>query len=389
MSYIYFDNSASTPVAPEVRDEMVKYLGVDGAYANPSSVHMFGVEASDAVEAARSGVAKYFNCQPKEVIFTASGSESDSLAILGMVRGVQRKRGISGGHIITSTIEHPAVLEVFDALKADGMDVTFLPVNADGQVTLASFENALKSDTIFASVMYVNNETGVIQPVQGMARACRDAGVVFHTDAVQAAGKLPLDVQALGVDLLTLSGHKVYAPKGVSALYVREQLMDTLEPVIRGGGHEFGKRSGTVAVHQVVALAKACELLQERHASDNKHIALLRETFETKISAALDNVLINGAKSDRVSSVSSVTFRHIDSEALLVLTGEVCSSPGSACAGDDGLSHVLEAMGVDPIDIRASLRFSFGRYNTMDEVERAVAMIVPAVTRLREFSPLA
>lgn len=388
MAYIYFDNSASTPVAPEVRDEMLKYLGTDGVYANPSSVHMFGVESMEAVEAARTRVAKYFNCQPKEVIFTASGSESDSLAILGMIRGLQRSRGTGGGHVITSAIEHPAVLEVFRALEKEGVDVTYLPVNADGLVTLESFRGALKKETLFASVMYVNNETGVIQPVEGMAAACRDAGVVFHTDAVQAAGKLPLDVKALGVGLLTLSGHKIYAPKGVSALYVEESLLDTLEPIIRGGGHEFGKRSGTVAVHQVTALARACELLTEQHDEDNKRIKLLRETFEAKLQDALSNVVVNGAGAGRVSSVANITFQHIDSEALLVLGGEVCSSPGSACSGDDGLSHVLEAMGIDPIHIRASLRYSFGRYNTMEEVERAVGIIVPAVKRLREFSPL-
>ncbi len=384
MSYIYFDNSASTPVAPEVRDEMLKYLTGEGIFANPSSVHMFGVEASEAVEQARTSVAKYFGCSPKEVLFTASGSESDTLAILGMVRGLQHK----GKHIITSAIEHPAVLEVFRALEEEGFDVTFLPVNPGGQVSLEGFCSAIREDTIFASIMYVNNETGVIQPIEGMVEACHENGVIFHTDAVQAAGKLPLNVKTLGVDLLTLSGHKIYAPKGVSALYVKESLMETLVPVIRGGGHEFGKRSGTVAVHQVSALAKACDLLAERHSADNKHIALLRDTFEQKLTNALDDVVINGDQESRVSSVSSVTFKYIDSEALLVLTGEVCSSPGSACAGDDGLSHVLEAMGVDPIHIRASLRFSFGRYNTIAEVERAVDMIVPAVERLRMFSPL-
>lgn len=379
---IYFDNSATTKVDPRVKEAMIPYF--EEIYGNPSSLHTLGRTAKEHLENAREVVADFISADPEEIIFTGSGSESDNLAIFGIAEGLKDK----GDHIITTEIEHKAVLEACGELEKRGFNVTYLPVNKNGHVEIEEFKKAITDKTILATIMLANNEIGTIQSVKEMALIAREKGIIFHTDAVQAVGKMKVDISELGVHLLTFSGHKIYAPKGVGVLYVDRELKYLLHPIIFGGHHEFGLRAGTENVPYIVGIAKACEIIKNELENDIKKVKEIRDRFENKILKEIPECYING-KEPRVCSISNVTFKYIEGEALMVYASEVCCSTGSACSSDSlDASHVLKAIKVNPVDAHGALRFSFGRFNTLDEVDRAVEIIKYNVNKLREISPL-
>ncbi|MGA1862554.1 cysteine desulfurase family protein [Deferribacter thermophilus] len=381
--YIYFDNSATTPVDPRVVEAMQPYF--KEKFANPSSIHVLGREVKEDVEKARETIAKSIKAEPQEIIFTASGSESDNLAIKGVAYGLKHK----GNHIITSKIEHKAVLETCKFLEKEGFEVTYLPVDRNGIVDLDELKKAIKKETILISVMLANNEIGTIQPLEEISKIAREYDIIVHTDAVQAMGKMEVDVNKLGVHLLTFSGHKIYAPKGIGVLYVDERIKDYLTPLIHGGHHEFGLRAGTENVPYIIGLAKACEIIDNELEKDIKKIKEMRDRFENRILNEIPDTILNGDKDKRVCSISNISFKYIEGEALMVYASEVCCSTGSACTSDSvDASHVLYAIGVDPVDAHGALRFSFGRFNTMEEVDKAVEIIKGSVEKLRMMSPL-
>lgn len=380
---IYFDNSATTRVDPLVRDAIIPFFS--DKYGNPSSIHVIGRSVRPDVEKARRDVAGIIKATPEEIIFTASGTESDNMAITGVARAFKNK----GKHIITSTIEHKAVLETMRALEAEGFEITYLPVDKGGLIDMNAYKKALRDDTILVSVMFANNEIGTIQPIKEIAELARQKGALVHTDAVQAVGKVHIDVNGLGVHMLTFSGHKIYAPKGIGVLYVDEELRCRLVPVIHGGQQEGGLRGGTENVPYIIGIGKACEILSERMDEDIAHIKKLRDTFEAKILSEIPDTYVNGHKEKRVPSISNIAFRFVEGEALMVYASEICCSAGSACTSASASpSHVLSAIGIDPVDVHGSLRFSFGRFNTMEEVDKAVGILKDSVAKLRKMSPL-
>ncbi|MGE4496576.1 MAG: cysteine desulfurase family protein [Deferribacterales bacterium] len=380
---IYLDYSATTPVDRRVYEAMIPYL--TEKFANPSSIHILGREVREDVENARAVVASYIKCEPHEVVFTASGTSSDNLAIKGMAEALKHK----GKHIITTSIEHKAVLETCKSLQKSGFDVTYLPVNKAGVISVEDFKNALRPDTILVSVMLVNNEVGTVQPVKEIAAIAREKGIIVHTDAVQAVGKLSTDVSELGVQLMSFSGHKFNAPKGIGVLYIDENLKDLIIPIVCGGSQEYGLRAGTENVANIIAIAKAVEILEQEGEEETKRIRAFRDMFEQEVLARVPDTYVNGAGAERVCSVSNIAFRYIEGEALMVYASEVCCSTGSACTSDSvDASHVLYAMKVDPVDMHGSLRFSFGRFTTEEEVKKAVEMICTSANKLRAMSPL-
>lgn len=380
---IYFDNSATTRVDPLVRDAIIPFFS--DKYGNPSSIHVIGRSVRPEAEKARKDVAGIIKAAPEEIIFTASGTESDNMAITGAARAFKSK----GKHIITSMIEHKAVLETMRALEAEGFEITYLPVDKDGLIDMDAYKKALRDDTILVSVMFANNEIGTIQPIKEIAELARQKGALVHTDAVQAVGKVHIDVNGLGVHMLTFSGHKIYAPKGIGVLYVDEELRGRLVPVIHGGQQEGGLRGGTENVPYIIGMGKACEILSERMDEDIAHIKKLRDTFEAKILSEIPDTYVNGHKEKRVPSISNIAFRFVEGEALMVYASEICCSAGSACTSASASpSHVLSAIGIDPVDVHGSLRFSFGRFNTMEEVDKAVDILKDSVAKLRKMSPL-
>jgi cysteine desulfurase len=374
------DANATTPVLPEVMEAMRPWFMEN--FGNASSIHQPGQRARAAVEQAREQVAKLLGCRPAEVVFTSGGTESDNTALFGMVR--------PGDHLITSSIEHHAVLHVAEKLRERGAEVTFLPVSSEGVVDPDEVRRALRPNTKLISVMYANNETGAIQPVAEIGRIAREAEVRFHTDAVQAVGKLPLDVEALGVDLLSISGHKIHASKGVGVLYVRKGLQ--LEPLIYGGSHERQRRAGTENVPGIVGMGKAAEMAMEFLQSGGvERIARLRDRLEQGILKAVPNSGVHGAGVPRTANTSNMYFDYVEGEALVIaldLRG-LAVSGGSACmSGAVDPSHVLLAMGVTPKHARASLRFSLSKLNTDEDVDAALEIVPAAVARLRELSPV-
>lgn len=380
---IYFDNSATTRVDPIVRDAIIPFFS--DKYGNPSSIHSVGRLVRPDVDKARNSVAAIINADPEEIVFTASGSESDNMAITGTARAFKHK----GRHLITSCIEHKAVLETMKALEKEGFEVTYLPVDKKGIVDMDVYRKALRDDTILVSVMFANNEIGTVQPIKEIARLAREKGALVHTDAVQAVGKVHIDVNDLGVHMLTFSGHKIYAPKGIGVLYVDIELRDKLEPIIHGGQQEGGLRGGTENVPYIIGMGKACELLSEIMDEDIDHIKNMRDTFEKKVLAEIPDTYVNGDKDKRVASISNIAFKFVEGEALMVYAYEVCCSAGSACTSASASpSHVLSAIDMDPVDIHGSLRFSFGRFNTMEEVNKAVEILKTSAEKLRSMSPL-
>jgi cysteine desulfurase len=372
MSFIYLDYNATTPIDPRVAEAMTPFL--TSGFGNPSSTHMEGRKAKAALEEARGKVAGCLGCQPGEIVFTSGGSESNNLAI----RGVVEAQG--GGHVVTSAIEHPAVLEVVRALEGEGrIELTVVGADSRGRVDPADVIDALRDDTALVSLMLANNEVGTLQPVREVAEVCRARGVALHTDAAQAVGKIPVDIADLGVDLLSVAGHKLYAPKGIGALYVRDGVR--IVPQIRGAGHERGLRAGTENVLLAVGLGVACELVQSEAEAEMPWLTTLRDRLVALLVAGYGEVVEHGDPANRLPNTASVALTGIEAATLVRDLGdEVAASAGAACHSDGvHVSHVLDAMGIDADLARATVRLSVGRFTTTDEVERAARMILSRI----------
>jgi cysteine desulfurase len=380
---VYLDHNATTPVHPEVRKAIEPYL--DDQFGNPSSIHWAGRDVRKGVEDARQEIASFFGCQPLEVVFTSSGTESDNLA----VKGIAYRKGNAGKHIITSQVEHPAVINTCRFLETQGFRVTFVPVNRYGIVEPDSIRDALAEDTILVSVMYANNETGDIMPVPEIGAIAREAGVVMHTDAVQATGKIPIDFGTLPVDLLTFSGHKVNALKGTGGLIVRKGI--EIEAMTHGGHQERGRRGGTENVAGIVAMGKSFQILKEGMEEEVAETRRLRDRFEKGLFERIPELVLNGHPTQRLPNTVNISFRFVEGEAMLLnldMMGIACSS-GSACtSGSLEASPILLAMGADPTDAQGALRFSLGRGNTEEDIDYAVDAIETVVAKLRALSPL-
>ena len=380
---IYLDYNATTPVDPAVLDAMLPHFA--DTFGNASSIHSPGQRARGAVDAARVSVAALLGAKPSEIVFTSGGTESDNLALFGVVAASQEPRK----HIITTAIEHHAVLNSAQALEKLGVEVTYIPITREGIVDPEDIRRALKPETILISVMHANNELGTIQPIEEIGRIAAAADVLFHCDAVQSAGKLPLDVNRLGVDLLSISAHKIYGPKGVGALYVRSGT--PLEPQFYGGHHERDRRPGTENVPGIVGLGKAAELARKNLQTDCARITTLRNRLEEALLAACGDARVNGNRAQRVSNTSNISFHAAGGEALVIaldLQGIACSTGAACSSGAVGPSHVLMAIGLSPDEARSSLRFSLGRTTSAEEIDQVITLIPQAVERLRALSPL-
>lgn len=381
---IYMDYHATTPVDPRVLRVMLPYFSEK--FGNPASRnHRFGWEAEEAVERARKQVAELIGAQPKEIVFTSGATESDNLALKGVAEAYRHR----GDHIITVATEHKAVLDSARRLEAQGFRVTYLPVRPDGLIDLDQLRAAITDRTILISVMYANNEIGVVQPIREIGRIAKEKGVLFHTDAVQAAGKIPIDVEADGIDLASLSAHKMYGPKGIGALYVRRRNPRVeLVPLIDGGGHERGLRSGTLNVPAIVGFGEACAICRREMPEESQRLRQLRDRLLNQILAELDEVYINGSMEHRLPNNLNLSFRYVDAEALLTALPDVALSSGAACSSANlEPSHVLRALGRGDDLVHSSIRFGLGRFTTQEEVDYVAGRIVEAVKKLRELSP--
>jgi cysteine desulfurase len=380
---IYLDSAASTPVADEVIHEMLPYLKQQ--YGNPSSIHYFGRETTRALQLARKRVADLIGAKAAEMTFTSGGTEADNLAVKGVA---EYAKSLSKMHVITSYVEHDAILETVRDLERLGFRVTFLPVTAEGMVRPTDLKEALAADTALVSVMYANNEVGTVQPIKELAKMAHDAGALFHTDAVQAAGKMPVSVSDLGVDLLSMSSHKINGPKGVGALYVRSGL--DIMPLIYGGGQESALRSGTENVHGIVGFGKACELAGKRLPECRLKVAELRDYLIDKVLKEIPHSRLNGSRLDRLPGNAHFTFFGVNGEDLIIKMDEngIAASTGSACSvKKQKPSHVLKAMGFSYEEITGSLRMSLSLQNTREEVDRTVQVLSEVVAELRSLSP--
>jgi cysteine desulfurase len=376
---IYLDHSATTPVDERVFEAMKPYL--TGHYGNPSSIYRAGQDVRKAVEDARERVAKLLGAQPREIIFTSGGTESDNTAI----KGVALNRG--SGHIITSVIEHPAVLKVVGWLEKQGFAATYIPVGSDGLVDPGEVSKAVRPDTIVISIMHANNEIGVIQPIEEISGIAHEKGIPFHTDAVQTFGKVAIDVHEMGIDLLSLSAHKIYGPKGTGVLYVRKGTK--FDACVHGGHQEWGKRGGTENVAGIVGLGRAAELSAVEMEADEKRIRGLRDKLEDGLRASIDDVLFNGNREHRLYSLANVCVKYVEGEAMLLNLDfhGIAASSGSACtSGSLEPSHVLLAIGLPAEIAHGSLRFSLGRTNTTDDINKVLEVLPPIVAKLRAMS---
>jgi cysteine desulfurase len=381
MKPIYFDNNATTAVAPEVLEEMLPYLR--DLYGNPSSMHTFGGQLHKKIEEARARVASLLGAEPEEIIFTSCGTESDNTAIMSAAESSPEKR-----HIITSRVEHPAVLNFSKHLARKGYRVSFIPVDSFGRLDMNAFMKALDDNTVVVSIMYANNETGVIFPIQEIAEILRERKILFHTDAVQAVGKIPINVKELPVDMLSLSGHKLHAPKGVGALYVRKGTR--FSPYIIGGHQEHGRRAGTENIASIIALGKACELAKENLKEEVVYLSRLRDKLEKALIECCPDVRVNGDTEHRLPNTTNISFEYIEGEAILLRLNEynICASSGSACtSGSLEPSHVLRAMGVPYTAIHGSIRFSLSRYNDETEINKVIETMPSIIKDLRTLSP--
>jgi cysteine desulfurase len=378
MRRVYLDNSATTPVLPEVFEAMRPYF--DERFGNASSIHHHGQETRAAVEGARESVANLLGCRASEVVFTSGGTEADNLAIFGLAD--------PGDHVITSTVEHHAVLNACKHLESQGCEVTYVPVDGRGVVDPEDVRRALRPETKLVTIMMANNETGVLQPVEEIGKVAAEADVCFHTDAVQAAGKVPIDVHRIGCDLLAISGHKIHGPQGAGALYVRKGT--TLEPMLFGGRHERSRRAGTENVPGIVGLGKAAELARGGlDRGETEQLSTKRNRLERAL-LQLDSARVNGVGAPRVPNTTSICFDFIDGESLVIaldLKGLAVSTGAACSSGAIEPSHVLTAMGMPADRARASIRLSLGKQNTDDDVDFAIALVMETVTRLRELSP--
>ncbi len=378
---LYLDHNATTPLDSRVFEAMVPYM--NRYWGNPSSPYSFGNQARIAVQKARERVAGCLGCRPDEILFTSCGTESDNLAVRGVVKALRGR----GNHIVTTAIEHHAVLNTCKALEADGCRVTYLPVASDGVVRIEDVEKSLSADTVLLTVMHANNETGVLQPIEAISALAKSRGIVFHTDAVQSAGKMPRPLCEFGADLISVSGHKFYGPKGTAALYVRKGT--PLDPLLTGGPHEWSLRAGTENVPGIVGFSHALALAMESAESEYKRLQALRDRLEARICAAVPRVRINGASAPRVPNTSSLSFESVDGESIvfsLDLSG-IYVSTGSACStGDPEPSHVLLAMGLAPKEAQGSIRISLGKDNREEDIETIVQALATTVNRLRGIS---
>lgn len=382
---IYLDNNATTPVDPLVLDAMLPYFREKFGNA-ASRNHSFGWEAEEAVEAARGQVASVIGADAKEIIFTSGATESNNLAI----KGVAAMYGEKGRHVITQVIEHKAVIDPCKYLEQHGYRVTFLPVDRYGMIDLEQLREAMTDDTILVSIMHGNNEIGTLQPIAEIGRLCKARGVLFHTDCCQTFGKVPIDVEAMGIDLLSCSGHKIHGPKGVGALYVRRKKPRVrCEAVLHGGGHERGMRSGTLNVPGIVGMGKAAELCREHMEREPARIAALRDRLKDRILSALDEVFLNGHPTLRTPTNLNLSFAYVEGESMMMGFSELAVSSGSACTSASlEPSYVLKSLGVGDELAHSSIRFSLGRFNTQDEIDYAAERVVAVVRKLRAMSPL-
>ena len=382
MNVIYVDNNATTMVAPEVLDAMMPYF--NNYYGNPSSMHTFGGEVAGEIEKARRNVANLIGAQPDEIVFTSCGTESDGTAIRAAIESYPEKK-----HIVTSRVEHPAIKNLYEVLAKKGYRATFVPVDNSGRLDIDYLYDSLSDETAIVSLMWGNNETGVIFPIEEISREVKSRGILFHTDAVQAVGKIPIRIKETGVDMLSLSGHKFHSPKGIGALYIRKGTR--FSPFMVGGHQEKGRRGGTENTASIIGLGKAAELATA-HLADNGYarISRLRDKLEQTLLTTVPNAMINGDPTSRLPNTTSVAFEYVEGEAILLMMNEhgICASSGSACtSGSLEPSHVLRAMGVPFTAAHGSIRFSLSRYNTEEEIDIILEKLPPIIARLRELSP--
>jgi len=381
VNVIYVDNNATTKVAPEVLEEMLPYF--NEYYGNPSSMHTFGGMVEHKIVEARERLAKLLGASPEEIIFTSCGTESDSTAIRAAILSNPRKK-----HIVTSRVEHPAVKNLYEYLSKNGYRVTFVPVDRKGRLDLDYLYKHLDEDTAIVSIMWANNESGVIFPIEEIGSVLKEKRIVFHTDAVQAVGKIPIDLKNTAVDMLSLSGHKLHGPKGVGALYVRKGTK--YSPFLIGGHQEKGRRGGTENVASIIGLGKASELAAANLSDENIRVKRLRDKLEVELLNRIPNAMINGDRENRLPNTTSVAFEYVEGESILLLMDEfgICASSGSACtSGSLEPSHVLRAMGVPFTAAHGSIRFSLSVYNTEEEIDVIIEKLPPIIERLRELSP--
>ncbi|MBI4826229.1 MAG: cysteine desulfurase NifS [Nitrospirae bacterium] len=380
MKEVYLDNNATTRVADEARDAMLPYL--TELYGNPSSMHLFGGQIHRKIEEARAEAASLINAEPEEIIFTSCGTESDNTAVMSALE-TGRKR-----HIITTRVEHPAVLNFCKAMSRRGFDITTLPVDKLGRIDLLNLERSITENTAVVSIMYANNESGVIFPIEKICEIVKSKGVIMHTDAVQAVGKIPVDVKKLPVDMMSISGHKIHSPKGIGALYVRKGIR--FSPYIIGGHQERGRRSGTENVASIIAFGKACGLAKDNLGIENTKVTNLRDRLEKGLLSACPDARVNGDTENRLPNTSNISFEYVEGEAILLRLNEynICASSGSACtSGSLEPSHVLRAMGVPFTAIHGSIRFSLSRYTTDEEIGLVLQKMPEIIRDLRALSP--
>jgi len=382
---IYLDYSATTPVDPRVAERMCTYLTPQGQFGNPASrSHVFGWQADEAVEEARRNVAALVNADAREIIWTSGATESDNLAIKGAAHFYKK----NGKHIVTLKTEHKAVLDSCRQLEREGYEVTYLDPEPSGLLDLEKFKQALREDTVLVSVMHVNNEIGVIQDIEAIGELCRQRKIIFHVDAAQSAGKVPIDLQALKVDLMSFSAHKIYGPKGVGALYVRRKPRVRLEAQMHGGGHERGLRSGTLATHQLVGMGEAFRFAREEMAADNERILALRNRLLDGFKDT-EEVYINGDLDHRIAGNLNISFNYVEGESLIMALKDLAVSSGSACTSASlEPSYVLRALGRNDELAHSSIRFSIGRFTTQEEIDYTVDLVKGKIGKLRDLSPL-
>ena len=381
MKTVYVDNNATSRIAPEVLDAMMPYL--TERYGNPSSMHSFGGTVGLDIKDARTKVAALIGAAPDEIVFTSCGSESDSTAIWAALNSYPNKK-----HIVTTRVEHPAVKNLCETLTKRGYRVTFVPVDGEGRLDIDQLKRHLSNDTALVSVMWANNETGVIFPIREIAELVRDKGIVFHTDAVQVAGKIPVDVKADGVDMLSMSGHKIHAPKGVGVLYVRKGTK--FSPFLIGGHQEHGRRGGTENVASIIGLGKACELARKQFTKDMVRVQAAAGQAGIRLLEKVPHAFVNGDRENRLPNTTSIAFEYVEGESILLMLNEygICASSGSACtSGSLEPSHVLRAMGVPFTAAHGSIRFSLSTYNTEEDIDFIIEKMPPIIERLRSMSP--
>jgi len=382
MDVIYLDNNATTRVDPDVVQAMLPFYSE--LYGNPSSMHSFGGGVADRIKEARENVARLLGAAADEIVFTSCGTESDSTAIRAAIESYPAKK-----HLVTSRVEHAAIKNLFESLSKKGYRTTFVPVDREGRLDLEALYDSLTDDTAIVSLMWANNETGVIFPIEEISRRVKERGIIFHTDAVQSVGKIPIDLSRTGVDMLSLSGHKIHAPKGIGALYIRKGTK--FAPFLIGGHQEKGRRGGTENTAAIVGLGKAAEIAKKHMASGGyAAVGALRDRLENEILAQVPSTFVNGDRANRLPNTTSIAFEYVEGEAILLMLNEygICASSGSACtSGSLEPSHVLRAMGVPFTAAHGSIRFSLSRYTTRKEIDFVLERLPPVIARLREVSP--